>query len=126
MLRVMRHKSVDIESRVVDLVKRLTLQKKIGFLVKAAGSVHVSPMLFLELLVFLTLFSLLLPSMPLSFKPLERGPRWGSGLKTPGENPLLTSKYAAGYVKGLEQSDDSDPNRLKVGACCLLQTLYSL
>ncbi|KAL5736518.1 hypothetical protein ACOSP7_030986 [Xanthoceras sorbifolium] len=36
---VMRHKSVDIESRVVDLVKRLTLQKKIGFLVKAAGSV---------------------------------------------------------------------------------------
>ncbi|KAL5736519.1 hypothetical protein ACOSP7_030987 [Xanthoceras sorbifolium] len=55
-----------------------------------------------------------------------RDPRWGSGLKTPGENPLLTSKYAAGYVKGLEQSDDSDPNRLKVGACCLLQTLYSL
>ncbi|KAH7544035.1 hypothetical protein JRO89_XS15G0088900 [Xanthoceras sorbifolium] len=175
MLRVIRHKSVDIESRVVDLVKRLTLQKKIGFLVKAAGSVSSLGTRFSDVVPGATSFPHLILTaasfnaslfqaigkLILQFKMIRelivslfhvvsnaaramynvglarltfwspninifRDPGWGSGLKTPGENPLLTSKYAAGYVKGLEQIDDSDPNWLKVGARCLLQTLYSL
>lgn len=33
------NRTLEVESRVVDLVKRLTLQEKIGFLVNSAGSV---------------------------------------------------------------------------------------
>ena len=31
-----------------------------------------------------------------------RDPRWGRGQETPGEDPFLSSKYASGYVKGLQ------------------------
>ncbi|KAL4197706.1 hypothetical protein AMTRI_Chr04g252450 [Amborella trichopoda] len=55
-----------------------------------------------------------------------RDPRWGRGQETAGEDPLLTSKYAVGYVKGLQSSDDGDPNRLKVAACCKHYTAYDL
>ena len=53
-------------------------------------------------------------------------PRWGRGLETPGEDPVLTSKYAAGYVKGLQQTDGGDPNKLKVAACCKHYTAYDV
>ncbi|XP_027345504.1 beta-xylosidase/alpha-L-arabinofuranosidase 2 [Abrus precatorius] len=55
-----------------------------------------------------------------------RDPRWGRGQETPGEDPLLVSKYAAGYVKGLQETDDGDPNKLKVAACCKHYTAYDL
>ncbi|XP_028230833.1 beta-xylosidase/alpha-L-arabinofuranosidase 2-like [Glycine soja] len=55
-----------------------------------------------------------------------RDPRWGRGLETPGEDPVLTSKYAAGYVKGLQQTDGGDPSKLKVAACCKHYTAYDV
>ncbi|RVW73132.1 Beta-xylosidase/alpha-L-arabinofuranosidase 2 [Vitis vinifera] len=55
-----------------------------------------------------------------------RDPRWGRGQETPGEDPLLSSKYASGYVRGLQQSDDGSPDRLKVAACCKHYIAYDL
>lgn len=55
-----------------------------------------------------------------------RDPRWGRGQETPGEDPLLSSKYGSSYVRGLQQSDDADPNKLKVAACCKHYTAYDV
>ncbi|KAL8129635.1 hypothetical protein V2J09_018790 [Rumex salicifolius] len=55
-----------------------------------------------------------------------RDPRWGRGQETPGEDPLLSGKYASGYVRGLQLSDDGDPNKLKVASCCKHYTAYDL
>ena len=55
-----------------------------------------------------------------------RDPRWGRGQETPGEDPLLSSKYGSGYVRGLQQTDDGDANRLKVAACCKHYTAYDV
>lgn len=55
-----------------------------------------------------------------------RDPRWGRGQETPGEDPLLSSKYATGYVKGLQETDGGDANRLKVAACCKHYTAYDV
>ncbi|KAK4751874.1 hypothetical protein SAY87_020672 [Trapa incisa] len=55
-----------------------------------------------------------------------RDPRWGRGQETPGEDPLLSSKYASGYVRGLQQTDDGNPDRLKVAACCKHYTAYDV
>ncbi|XP_057737784.1 beta-xylosidase/alpha-L-arabinofuranosidase 1 [Arachis stenosperma] len=172
------NKSLSVEERVSDLVKRLTLQEKIGNLVNSAVAVSrlgipkyewwsealhgvsdVGPG---------TRFSTLVPAatsfpMPIltaaSFNTslfqaigkvvstearamynvglagltywspninIFRDPRWGRGQETPGEDPLLSSKYAVGYVKGLQQTDDGDSNKLKVAACCKHYTAYDL
>ncbi|XP_039019433.1 beta-xylosidase/alpha-L-arabinofuranosidase 1-like [Hibiscus syriacus] len=56
-----------------------------------------------------------------------RDPRWGRGQETPGEDPLLSSKYGSNYVRGLQRADDhADPFRLKVAACCKHYTAYDL
>ncbi|CAN6484773.1 unnamed protein product [Victoria cruziana] len=55
-----------------------------------------------------------------------RDPRWGRGQETPGEDPLLTSKYAVHYVKGLQQTDSGYRDRLKVAACCKHYTAYDV
>nr|XP_043606490.1 beta-xylosidase/alpha-L-arabinofuranosidase 1-like isoform X2 [Erigeron canadensis]XP_043606492.1 beta-xylosidase/alpha-L-arabinofuranosidase 1-like isoform X2 [Erigeron canadensis] len=55
-----------------------------------------------------------------------RDPRWGRGQETPGEDPILTSKYAIDYVQGLQERDDGDKNRLKVAACCKHYTAYDV
>ncbi|CAA0401639.1 unnamed protein product [Arabidopsis thaliana] len=55
-----------------------------------------------------------------------RDPRWGRGQETPGEDPTLSSKYAVAYVKGLQETDGGDPNRLKVAACCKHYTAYDI
>lgn len=55
-----------------------------------------------------------------------RDPRWGRGQETPGEDPTLSSKYAASYVRGLQRSDDGSPNKLKVAACCKHYTAYDV
>ncbi|XP_028788780.1 beta-D-xylosidase 1 [Neltuma alba] len=53
-----------------------------------------------------------------------RDPRWGRGQETPGEDPIVASKYAANYVRGLQ--GDGAGNRLKVAACCKHYTAYDL
>jgi xylan 1,4-beta-xylosidase len=53
-----------------------------------------------------------------------RDPRWGRGQETPGEDPLLASKYATGYVKGLQET--GHPDTLKVAACCKHYTAYDV
>ncbi|XP_051132799.1 beta-xylosidase/alpha-L-arabinofuranosidase 2-like [Andrographis paniculata] len=55
-----------------------------------------------------------------------RDPRWGRGQETPGEDPVLTSKYGAGYVRGLQQRDDGNKDGLKVAACCKHYTAYDV
>ncbi|KAL4580839.1 hypothetical protein LXL04_017044 [Taraxacum kok-saghyz] len=55
-----------------------------------------------------------------------RDPRWGRGQETPGEDPLLASRYGATYVRGLQEREDGDKERLKVGACCKHFTAYDL
>ncbi|XP_076917758.1 beta-xylosidase/alpha-L-arabinofuranosidase 2-like [Bidens hawaiensis] len=55
-----------------------------------------------------------------------RDPRWGRGQETPGEDPVLTSRYGVAYVKGLQETGDQNKDRLKVGACCKHYTAYDL
>ncbi|XP_076933812.1 beta-xylosidase/alpha-L-arabinofuranosidase 1-like [Bidens hawaiensis] len=55
-----------------------------------------------------------------------RDPRWGRGQETPGEDPLLTSRYGSTYVRGLQEREDGNKERLKVGACCKHFTAYDL
>ncbi|KAJ7946694.1 Beta xylosidase [Quillaja saponaria] len=170
--------SLAIDLRVADLVKRLALQQKIGFLVNSAGSVsslgipkyewwsealhgvsYVGPgTRFTNVVTGATSFpQVILTAASFNASLFEaigrvvstearamynvglagltywspninifRDPRWGRGQETPGEDPLLSSKYAAGYVKGLQQSDDGNPNRLKVAACCKHYTAYDV
>ncbi|PIN13638.1 Non-reducing end alpha-L-arabinofuranosidase [Handroanthus impetiginosus] len=170
--------SLDVKSRVADLVGRLTLQEKIGWLVDAAQGVSRLGIPNYEWwsealhgVSFVgpgTKFSSLVPgatSFPqviltgatfneslfeaigkvvstearamynvglagLTFwSPnvnIFRDPRWGRGQETPGEDPLLSSKYGAAYVRGLQQRDDGDKDRLKVAACCKHYTAYDL
>ncbi|CAL0317877.1 unnamed protein product [Lupinus luteus] len=58
-----------------------------------------------------------------------RDPRWGRGQETPGEDPLVTAKYAVAYVRGL-QGDSLQGGRLgerlQASACCKHFTAYDL
>ncbi len=40
--------------------------------------------------------------------------RWGRGQETPGEDPYLTSEYAANFVSGMQ--DGEDMKHLKVSS----------
>lgn len=165
-------------ARVADLVKRLTLEEKIGFLVNSAASVsrlgipkyewwsealhgvsyvgpgtHFNsvvpgatsfPQVILTAASFnASLFEAIGKVVSTEARAMYnvglagltfwspnvnifRDPRWGRGQETPGEDPLLSSKYASGYVRGLQQSDDGSPDRLKVAACCKHYTAYDL
>ncbi|PKU68451.1 probable beta-D-xylosidase 2 [Dendrobium catenatum] len=59
---------------------------------------------------------------------IYRDPRWGRGQETPGEDPILAGKYAAHYVRGLQQATGgrSGHLHLKVAACCKHYTAYDL
>ncbi|GER47169.1 beta-xylosidase 3 [Striga asiatica] len=170
--------SLDVKTRVRDLVGRLTLQEKIGWLVNGANGVSrlgiPNYQWWSEALHGVsytgpgTKFSGLVPgatSFPqviltgatfneslfetigkvvstearamynvglagLTFwSPnvnIFRDPRWGRGQETPGEDPLLSSKYGAAYVRGLQQTDDRNKDRLKVAACCKHYTAYDV
>uniref|UniRef100_A0A1J3D2D2 Beta-D-xylosidase 4 n=1 Tax=Noccaea caerulescens TaxID=107243 RepID=A0A1J3D2D2_NOCCA len=168
-----------IENRVADLVARLTLQEKIGFLVSKANGVtrlgiptyewwsealhgvsyvgpgtHFSgqvpgatsfPQVILTAASFnVSLFQAIGKVVSTEARAMYnvglagltywspnvnifRDPRWGRGQETPGEDPLLSSKYASGYVKGLQETDGgADANRLKVAACCKHYTAYDV
>ncbi|CAA6654385.1 unnamed protein product [Spirodela intermedia] len=54
------------------------------------------------------------------------GPTVGRGQETPGEDPLVAGRYAASYVRGLQQPYGYEANRLKVAACCKHYTAYDL
>ncbi|KAJ7967574.1 Beta-D-xylosidase-like protein [Quillaja saponaria] len=58
-----------------------------------------------------------------------RDPRWGRGQETPGEDPLLVSRYAVKYVCGLQEVGDagnSTGDGLNVSSCCKHYTAYDL
>lgn len=61
-----------------------------------------------------------------------RDPRWGRGQETPGEDPLVVSKYGVNYVRGLQEMGDDQLNstiedqRLKVSSCCKHYTAYDV
>ncbi|KAL8523482.1 hypothetical protein ACS0TY_013442 [Phlomoides rotata] len=59
-----------------------------------------------------------------------RDPRWGRGQETPGEDPLLTSKYAIAFVRGIQgdsfEGGHLEDGRLMVSACCKHLTAYDL
>jgi beta-glucosidase-like glycosyl hydrolase len=56
---------------------------------------------------------------------IYRDPRWGRGQETPGEDPLLTSRYAANFVRAM-QNNSMDPNRLRVSSCCKHFAAYDM
>lgn len=170
--------SAGFVARVSDLVKRLTLQEKIGFLVNNANGVnrlgipryewwsealhgvsyvgpgtHFSslvpgatsfPQVILTAASFnTTLFETIGKVVSTEARAMYnvglagltywspnvnifRDPRWGRGQETPGEDPLLSSKYASDYVRGLQGSADGNSNLLKVAACCKHYTAYDL
>ncbi|XP_022727079.1 probable beta-D-xylosidase 5 isoform X1 [Durio zibethinus] len=58
-----------------------------------------------------------------------RDPRWGRGQETPGEDPLVVSRYAVNYVRGLQEvggEANSTNDKLKVSSCCKHYTAYDL
>ncbi|XP_052210597.1 probable beta-D-xylosidase 5 [Diospyros lotus] len=58
-----------------------------------------------------------------------RDPRWGRGQETPGEDPLVVSKYAVNYVRGLQelgQEGNFSSDKLKVSSCCKHYTAYDV
>ncbi|KAJ8477450.1 hypothetical protein OPV22_021177 [Ensete ventricosum] len=164
------------KQRVKDLVKRLTLQEKVGFLVNKATAVprlgipsyewwsealhgvsYVGPGTRFSTLVpgatsfpqviltaasfNATLFKAIGKVVSTEARAMHnvglagltywspninifRDPRWGRGQETPGEDPVLASKYATGYVRGLQEADD--PDKLKVAACCKHYTAYDV
>lgn len=54
-----------------------------------------------------------------------RDPRWGRGQETPGEDPLLTSRFVVRYLRALQGADDG-VDMLKTSACCKHYLAYSL
>ncbi|XP_054789294.1 probable beta-D-xylosidase 7 [Prosopis cineraria] len=58
-----------------------------------------------------------------------RDPRWGRGQETAGEDPLVNSKYAVSYVRGV-QGDSFQGGKLRghlqASACCKHFTAYDL
>ncbi|XP_020579311.1 probable beta-D-xylosidase 7 [Phalaenopsis equestris] len=57
-----------------------------------------------------------------------RDPRWGRGQETPGEDPLMASKYAVSYVRGVQGYSYGGEGGagLKASACCKHFTAYDL
>eukprot|EP00931_Biecheleriopsis_adriatica_P085911 TRINITY_DN60680_c0_g1_i1.p1 TRINITY_DN60680_c0_g1~~TRINITY_DN60680_c0_g1_i1.p1 ORF type:complete len:769 (-),score=153.79 TRINITY_DN60680_c0_g1_i1:74-2380(-) len=47
---------------------------------------------------------------------MEREPRWGRNMEAPGEDPHLTSKYVANFVRGLQEGED--PDHVQMVATC--------
>ncbi|KAJ9552104.1 hypothetical protein OSB04_016149 [Centaurea solstitialis] len=171
--------SLDVKSRVNDLVNRMTLQEKTGSIVSVADSINrlgippygwwsealhgVSdtgpatwfnktiipgatsfPQVILTASSFNeSLFNILGKVISTEARAMYntgvagltfwspnvnifRDPRWGRGQETPGEDPLLTSRYGVAFVKGLQDTDDDDKDRLKLAACCKHYTAYDL
>jgi beta-glucosidase-like glycosyl hydrolase len=60
---------------------------------------------------------------------LFRDPRWGRGQETQGEDPLLSARYVAAFVPGLQgqaATGGEDPRYLQASACCKHYAAYDL
>ncbi|XVF01387.1 hypothetical protein REPUB_Repub04eG0084000 [Reevesia pubescens] len=58
-----------------------------------------------------------------------RDPRWGRGQETPGEDPLVVSRFTVNYVRGLQEvggEANSTNDKLKVSSCCKHYTAYEV
>ncbi|KAJ4835985.1 hypothetical protein Tsubulata_022939, partial [Turnera subulata] len=61
-----------------------------------------------------------------------RDPRWGRAIETPGEDPFVVGKYAANYVRGLQDVEgtenfkDLNSRPLKVSSCCKHYAAYDV
>ncbi|KAH6759009.1 Glycosyl hydrolase family protein [Perilla frutescens var. frutescens] len=57
-----------------------------------------------------------------------RDPRWGRGQETPGEDPMIASKYAVAYVRGIQGNkyNGGQSRNLLASACCKHFTAYDL
>ncbi|XP_048496996.1 probable beta-D-xylosidase 7 isoform X2 [Beta vulgaris subsp. vulgaris] len=58
-----------------------------------------------------------------------RDPRWGRGQETPGEDPLLTSRYGVSYVRGIQGytiQGKKTSQHLQASACCKHFTAHDL
>ncbi|KAL8232626.1 hypothetical protein R6Q57_002404 [Mikania cordata] len=59
-----------------------------------------------------------------------RDPRWGRGQETPGEDPLVSGKYAISYVRGVQgdtfEGGGIKDGQLQASACCKHFTAYDL
>mmetsp|Transcript_18126 Transcript_18126/g.43550 ORF Transcript_18126/g.43550 Transcript_18126/m.43550 type:complete len:739 (+) Transcript_18126:71-2287(+) len=55
---------------------------------------------------------------------IYRDPRWGRGQETPGEDPVLNGEYAANFVPGMQEGEDT--NYIKSSACLKHFAAYSL
>ncbi|XP_052144217.1 probable beta-D-xylosidase 7 [Oryza glaberrima] len=58
-----------------------------------------------------------------------RDPRWGRGQETPGEDPTVTGKYAAVFVRGVQGyalAGAINSTDLEASACCKHFTAYDL
>lgn len=53
---------------------------------------------------------------------LFRDPRWGRGMETYGEDPLLTGRLGAAFVRGLQ---GDDPRHMKAAACAKHYAVHS-
>ncbi|KVH98568.1 Fibronectin type III-like domain-containing protein [Cynara cardunculus var. scolymus] len=124
--------TLPISARVRDLVSRLTLDEKISQLVNTAPAI---PRLGIPAYEWWSeaLHGLSSPpplSMPDYGTESARDPRWGRGQETPGEDPLVSGKYAISYVRGV-QGDNFEGGGIKDGhlqasACCKHFTAYDL
>ncbi|KAK5837171.1 hypothetical protein PVK06_012981 [Gossypium arboreum] len=54
-----------------------------------------------------------------------RDPRWGCGQETPGEDPMVVSKYAVNYIRGLQEIG-SMGDKLKVSSYCKHYIAYDV
>lgn len=171
--------SVGIAERVADLVNRLSLEEKIGFLVSTGmgldrlgipsyewwnEALHgvggngswgtrfddkipaatVFPQVLLTAASFnVTLFEAIGKAVSTEARAMHnnglaglnlftpniniyRDPRWGRGQEVPGEDPVLTGAYATALVRGLQEREDGDRERLKVAACCKHYIAYDI
>ncbi|KAK1619888.1 hypothetical protein QYE76_025405 [Lolium multiflorum] len=58
-----------------------------------------------------------------------RDPRWGRGQETPGEDPTMSGKYAAVFVRGVQgyaMAGAINSSDLEASACCKHFTAYDL
>nr|GEU44391.1 probable beta-D-xylosidase 7 [Tanacetum cinerariifolium] len=132
--------TLPISARVKDLVSRLTLDEKILQLVNTAPGI---PRLGIPKLWYRigqaigtearAVYNQGQANGMTFWAPninVFRDPRWGRGQETPGEDPLVSGKYAMSYVRGV-QGDTYLGGGLKDGhlqasACCKHFTAYDL
>jgi beta-glucosidase-like glycosyl hydrolase len=47
---------------------------------------------------------------------MQRDPRWGRNQEVPGEDPMLSARYATNYIQGIQEGEDA--NHVQIIATC--------